>query len=220
MGCFPSRATVQLKNGQRITMEKLNVGDEVKTLDSNGGTKYSEVIAFLHRVPTEPSLFLRFDLQGGRQVMLTSEHLIYTVDRDGLSRSAVFARHVAVGDKLVTSGDMVTSVLNIAIVEGVGLYAPLTTEGTLLVDGALASCYAHVRSHELAHVVMAPVRLMKSVFSFVAKILDILPSVRSASSQHAANVVLSFYTEALLAFTNFLPFKENILSVPNGDLTT
>ena len=40
---------------------------------------------------------------------------------------------------------------NIALL--VGAYVPLTTEGNILVDGVLVSCYASV-DHELAHIGM------------------------------------------------------------------
>ena len=38
-----------------------------------------------------------------------------------------------------------------------GAYVPLTMEGSILVDGILASCYPSVR-HDLAHIGMTPMR--------------------------------------------------------------
>ena len=38
-----------------------------------------------------------------------------------------------------------------------GAYVPLTMEGNIMVDGALASCYAYI-NHDLAHLSMAPLR--------------------------------------------------------------
>lgn len=190
----------------------------MKTLDTNGGVKYTEVIAFLHKTSTGINNFLRFDLKGGRQITLTSEHLIYVVAHDGISRAVVFARDVKVGDEMVASGDMVTSVLKITPVKGVGLYAPLTVDGNLFVDDTLTSCYAHVRSHKLGHFVMAPVRFFKKVLSFVDLTLSILPSLNHSSTENPTDAVLSSYTKALLALSNYLPFSERILSVP-GDFS-
>ena len=39
----------------------------------------------------------------------------------------------------------------------VGAYVPMTTEGNIMVDGVLASCYASA-DHDLAHLSMAPLR--------------------------------------------------------------
>ena len=40
-----------------------------------------------------------------------------------------------------------------------GAYAPLTLEGTIIVDNALALCYAVIDDHRLAHTTLAPLRL-------------------------------------------------------------
>ena len=48
-----------------------------------------------------------------------------------------------------------------------GVYAPLTEEGNIVVDGILASCYAVV-DHDIAQAAMKPIRwyadIMKLVF--------------------------------------------------------
>ena len=41
-----------------------------------------------------------------------------------------------------------------------GAYAPLTLEGTIIVDNALASCYAVIDDHRLAHTTLAPLRFL------------------------------------------------------------
>ena len=58
-------------------------------------------------------------------------------------------------DKQVKTEEKIKSIL-IEPVEGYS--APLTMSGTLLVDGILASCYATIGSHTIAHSVMAPAR--------------------------------------------------------------
>ena len=38
-----------------------------------------------------------------------------------------------------------------------GAYTPVTSEGNIVVDGVLASCYASAH-HDLAHIIMTPIR--------------------------------------------------------------
>jgi hypothetical protein len=45
-----------------------------------------------------------------------------------------------------------------------GYIAPLTQEGTLIVNNVAASCYATINSHHLAHAVLAPMRWWYSLF--------------------------------------------------------
>ncbi|CAF4946530.1 unnamed protein product, partial [Rotaria socialis] len=45
-----------------------------------------------------------------------------------------------------------------------GYVAPLTVEGTLIVNNVAASCYATIDSHYIAHTVLAPMRWWYSLF--------------------------------------------------------
>ena len=197
-------------------MAELQIGQEIKTLDPNDGVKFSEVIAFLHKIPTGSHTFLRFALEGDFEVTLTPEHLIYVTPRKALARQVVFAKDVKVGDKLVTSGGIMKSVIKITTVSEVGLYAPLTVDGDLFADGVLASCYAHVRSHGLGHLMMSPVRALRRALRMIGEISFTMPSMDNIPSANAWDTAVNFYTNTLLAFTNYLPFKDSILSVsPN-----
>ncbi|XP_054706681.1 sonic hedgehog protein-like [Uloborus diversus] len=42
----------------------------------------------------------------------------------------------------------------------IGVYAPLTESGTIVVDGVWCSCYAVVKSHDVAHAAFGPLRIL------------------------------------------------------------
>ena len=79
---------------------------------------------------------------------------------DGALES-VFADQIEEGDKLVSwKGSKMTEEAVVAVEPAVekGTWAPLTMEGTLLVDGLLASCYASF-PHDLVDLALAPVKM-------------------------------------------------------------
>ncbi|KAL0270514.1 UNVERIFIED_CONTAM: hypothetical protein PYX00_007904 [Menopon gallinae] len=73
----------------------------------------------------------------------------------------IFSSEIEIGDTLITVDndkiieDKVLSV-NSSVHEGV--FAPLTAEGTVVVNEIVTSCYAVVNSHSLAHFVYGPLR--------------------------------------------------------------
>ena len=77
------------------------------------------------------------------------------------SFESVFADEIQEGDKLISwKGSKITEETVIAVGPTIekGFWAPLTTEGTLLVDGLLASCYASF-PHALSELAFAPVKM-------------------------------------------------------------
>ena len=48
-----------------------------------------------------------------------------------------------------------------------GAYTPLTREGTIIVDEILASCYASIGDHYLAHIGMAAMRWLPDTIQMI-----------------------------------------------------
>ena len=74
---------------------------------------------------------------------------------------SVFAEQIEEGDKLISlKGSKRTEEAVIAVepVREKSIWAPLTMEGTLLVDGLLASCYASF-PHAVSDLALAPVKM-------------------------------------------------------------
>lgn len=59
---------------------------------------------------------------------------------------------------------MSEQVTNVNDVVKQGYMAPLTSEGTLIVNNVAASCYGTINSHRMAHSVLLPMRWWYSIF--------------------------------------------------------
>ena len=77
VGCFPGSSTVMLKNGERREMKDLQVGDSVRSIDSDGKTTFSPVILFIDINENHVGEFYVIHTESGHSISLTEEHLIY-----------------------------------------------------------------------------------------------------------------------------------------------
>eukprot|EP01006_Ploeotia_vitrea_P065696 TRINITY_DN93649_c0_g1_i1.p1 TRINITY_DN93649_c0_g1~~TRINITY_DN93649_c0_g1_i1.p1 ORF type:complete len:284 (-),score=18.51 TRINITY_DN93649_c0_g1_i1:158-1009(-) len=160
--CFSGDMTVKLNSGKVTQLHELKLGDYiVDSVDDENKVTYTRVVAFLHRDEDAHADFihLRFGNQG---LTVSSAHLLWSVkDSNFMS-----AESLSVGDTILVEGEEST-VSSIEEVEKHGVYAPLTQSGKLLVNGVLASCYAHWPSHFTAHLSFAPLRVWDSINHFV-----------------------------------------------------
>ncbi|XP_041834762.1 indian hedgehog B protein-like [Melanotaenia boesemani] len=174
-GCFPGDASVMLESGAQKLMEDLRPGDRVLAASGSDGGElvFSEVLTFLDRDLTTHRLFYTLQTEAGAQLSLTTSHLVF-VSEGNCSEGAVPARHtfrtVYAGSArpgqcvLVSVGKVgrLSRISRVSMRMRRGVFAPLTRQGTVVVDGVVASCYAVVDQHWLAHWAFAPLRLMHS----------------------------------------------------------
>lgn len=181
-GCFPGSSTVSLEDGTRRAMKDLRAGDRVLAADNEGKPVYTDFITFLDRDPSAKMLFYVIETETGQEITLTAAHLLFVGDSNSSSATqagggrggmtAAFASQVRRGQTVFVHRDAAAHLQPVAVKriytrEHEGSYAPLTTHGTVVVDRVLASCYAVIEDHELAHWALAPVRLAHWVSSAV-----------------------------------------------------
>ena len=168
-GCFSADTEAVLADGRRRRFDQLRRGDVVRAVDETGALVDSEVILWLDRDPAERRLYHRISTAAGRVLRVTPGHLLWQLDAASAAAGnrslgaarVTFARRLIAGDYLlVVDGGRLTAelVTSVTVEEVQGVYAPLTRHGTVIANGAVASCYAQVDSQAVAHWALLPVR--------------------------------------------------------------
>jgi len=181
-------------------MKNLKPGDRVLALSDDSRLVYSDVIMFLHR---ETSTLADYYTINTKETSLhvSSHHLVMVANNATGHHTYKYAKDVTVNDKLlVAMGNnkvpLLSEVTGVSVSEEEGLYAPLTTEGRLVVDDVVVSCYASIWSHDLAHFGFAPLRAIHYLLGFEWSSLVIETQPEGI---HGYPQILMNYREPLMA---------------------
>ena len=134
--------------------------------------------------PTRHSLFFfsgryyTIITESQTHVTLSKAHLIFRKEpshgiKQSLGARSVYASELRPGDVIFllcpkTGAVVSQGIVAVSMAEKKGAYAPVTEEGTLLVDGVWVSCYADLGDHQLAHSLMSP---LKSLYGLAPRVL-------------------------------------------------
>lgn len=151
-GCFSANAKVEVYNKGIVTMQDLQYGDQVETVNLHGDREFNEVYLFGHRDDATVAEFV--NLQVTSMVMtITPTHFARVCESHCSTESLwagmtvmrhVYAKDVVVGDVMLVAGETV----EFASVERVwrsmerGLYNPYVRGGNIVVDGTVASVHS------------------------------------------------------------------------------
>lgn len=197
--CFPRDASVQLSTGAKLQLHELRSGDLVATVDPvTKQIRYEKYLGDFHseREHQMEIPYLRIVHESG-SLNVSASHYVHTADHGFMP-----ARELRVGERLLVwhGQNPVASLSKVVAVnqdKKLGMYAPFTFSGTLLVDGVLASSYTsdefdqmlsrrvqerlldmlggHHGVHNLMHVLALPLRLahytgLPGFFQYAAKL--------------------------------------------------
>lgn len=158
--CFPASATVILKNGRQMRMDRLKVGDEVAV----GKGLYSKVFIFTHSDRNTCHSFIHISTEKNLSVTLTAGHYLYISGKLQPARSAVCGEFVLLEDGQFSRIDKVS------VIRECGLFNPQTVHGNIVVGGIVTSTYTETVPQVIAHSLLAPVRLIsKILFQFTSQ---------------------------------------------------
>lgn len=174
-----------LSTGETRKMSELQVGEKVLTMTSSGESKYSEVILFMDRNTTKTEEFVKIVTDGGATLTVTPGHLILVWNPKKNLYDYVFADKVQLDDFVMVNinGSLEPrKVIDLSVTLAKGIYAPLTTEGTIVVDSVAASCYALINSQTIAHWSLLPMRIANSISQWFGSTNEVSRSSTSGNS--------------------------------------
>jgi len=194
-GCFPANALVNINElvSPTRSVQDLNIGDEVLTMSADGKLLYSPIVAFLDRAPLSMKSFLEVVTEDQHKLQLTPTHLIFTND----SSKPVYASDVQIGSYVYTLGPyghsvQLSKVTSVDMVSAVGMYAPLTKEGTVIVDGILASCYAEINAEQSD---------IHSLFGLLRFFYSVTPQM---ANKNQNTVGIHWYARTLMQLSDYM----------------
>lgn len=197
-GCFASDSTVQTETGEIRRLSQLKVGERILSVNSKGETVFSEVIMFLDRDTNETREFVQIKTSSGATIRTTPAHLLPVWKPQQHETKYLYADQVEENDFLlvnVNNNLEPQRVTEVRAVRSRGFIAPLTREGTVVVDSIAASCYALVNSQSLAHICFMPYRTMKTIKNWFSS-----SPKQVASKQNGIN----WYAKALYSVKDFV----------------
>lgn len=215
-GCFHKDSVVRTPKGTK-KMSQLLPGDEVLVVASDGTLQFSPVVFFLDRDESQTRAYQTIITERGTRITLTPSHLIFLVPEESPSdhkiqeSTAIFARDVLPGYSVFvidSSGHIrPEKVVNITSSREVGVFAPLTREGNLVVNSVVASCYAVVNHQTLAHWAFAPVRVLDNLKQAALRFLSYFQVVQSRTMRVASTPQgIHWYPKLLYSLShNVLP---------------
>jgi len=165
--CFPPNSKVTLLNGTKTELKNIIIGDKILAMNPNKQPIFSSFLGWMHRDGSVQNFYLQIHSLNG-SIKISPYHLIAVKEENGNLHKFIFAKDVSPGH-FILQHSLENNVFTWNKVEEVtnlyerGLMAPLTEEGTIVVDDTLASCYAEISSHTTAHAALYPVRLVPSL---------------------------------------------------------
>lgn len=196
-GCFALNSTVQTENGEIRRLSQLKVGEKILSVNDKGETVYSEVIMFLDRDVNQTRDFVQIRTRSGATVRTTPAHLLPVWKPHLHETKYLYADQVEENDFLLVNVNNNLEPQRVTEVRAIrlrGFIAPLTREGTIVVDSIAASCYALVNSQSLAHNSFMPYRTLKTVENWL----------RSTSPTASNQNGLNWYAKTLNSVKDYM----------------
>lgn len=154
--CFPADTMLTLKNGNKIRIDKIEIGDEVMVNEKNGTIEYSQIIGFTHRRKWVLTEFIQLIMNDDKKLESSKGHYLLI---DGMVKKA---KDVKIGDMIWEINVGKRSIKEIRRVKKIGLYNPQTYDGRIVVNDMIATTYTEAAGlMTTGHALLTPLRWMQ-----------------------------------------------------------
>jgi hypothetical protein len=130
-------------SGATKTISEAAVGDRVLTVNAKGEQVYSDVVVVPHGKNTVQATFAVVTTASGRDLKMTTNHMLPAGACAAGSLPVVAASAVSVGECVETVSGR-ERVVSVSTVEGRGIYTVVAMEELLVVNGVVATPYGGV----------------------------------------------------------------------------
>jgi len=137
LDCFSPLAQAIVKGKGKVSMNQIKVGDQVLTAKGH----FEVIYSMDHRDPAKLADFVRVTYDSSTEeehhLELTKNHMLFAVGNS----KPIPAKKLKVGDEIYTVYGP-RPIKNISSIIRAGVFNPLTADGTIVVDGIIASTYS------------------------------------------------------------------------------
>ena len=139
-------------------MSDLVVGDQVYVMKENEVIS-SPVLAIFRHYRSSIRFIDIYTMELSFPLRLTPMHSLLILPQNGKIQRYSFAQNVVVGDFIFSSNLRLLKVTDIKeiLVHDDNVYAPLTLEGSVIVNEIVTSCYGTL-NHSMMHILTMPIR--------------------------------------------------------------
>lgn len=169
-GCFSADSTVTTNFGP-MTMKDLLMNKNIKALsvDTDNRLQFSTVYSWLHANASTETPFFVITTESGHTLTITEAHLIYETDCRGKKRT-VFAKKLKINRCVYVNDNGAlkeSKIVDIKLEMKMGIFAPVTEMGNIVVDGVLASCFTNFENEFLLKFVYSSLYAIRMSFSAI-----------------------------------------------------
>ena len=208
--CFSGSSVVQVRNKGAVYMSKLEIGDWVNT----GGDKFEPIYSFGHRNHDQKAVFLQIHAGNSNILEISLDHMVFESKIDKFVPASTLEK----GDILLDSTGEPMIVESVNQITAIGVYAPFTPSGKIVVNDIVASSFVAMLESKDSSLLGFSFQWMAHTFEFPHRVAchylaSWCPTETYTEEGVSTWVALPFQTSRLVLEQDESLFKTMMLTV-------